>query len=61
MLADKRDAIEEELQREEELHERVIVVVDCREGKLGCFARHLQFGVSYRFDMGREITSLFYI
>jgi len=32
MLADKRDTIEEELQREEEPHERVIVVVVyCRE------------------------------
>ena len=39
MLADERDEIEEELQRNEEPHERVTVVVavDCREEELGCF------------------------
>ena len=61
MLADERDAIEEELQREMEPHERVVVAVDCREEKLGCCARRCQFRVSYRFRLEREITSLFYI
>ena len=46
MLADERDTIEEELQREEELHKRVIVAVAnlgfhvdlvCGEKSLHCF------------------------